>query len=264
MIEQGQQGALKITIKLFASLREAVGHHSLQWEMSEGSTVRDALERLAATFPRWRSAARVVYVAVNQRYANPDTPLQDGDEVALFPPVSGGTEADARASDQSYKLFEVTTSPLSLDDVAARVNAPTRGAITIFTGVVRGITGDRETAYLEYEAYTEMAEAMLSQIGQEVQARWPQIEAVSIVHRVGHLEVGEPSVVIAVAAPHRVETFVACQYAIDRLKEIVPIWKKEVWTDGEAWVEGPSAEKLSPAVGSSDMSADSPKEPDDA
>jgi len=131
------------------------------------------------------------------------------------------------------KLFEITTESISADEVQARVAARRVGAITSFTGVVRERTGEREVEFLEYEAYAEMAEAMLAQIGDEIRARWPQIEAVSIVHRTGRLAVGEVSVVIAVAAAHRADTFDACRYAIDRLKVIVPIWKKEIGPDGE-------------------------------
>ena len=160
------------------------------------------------------------------------TVLRDGDEVAFFPPVSGGRDA-------ARKLFEITTAPVSLDEVASRVAGPTRGAITVFAGVVRGETGELSTDYLEYEAYAEMAEPMLAQLGAEVQSRWPQIEAVAIVHRIGRLEIGEPSVVIAVAAGHRQGVFDACSYAIERLKAVVPIWKKEVGSDGSWWVEGP-------------------------
>jgi len=140
------------------------------------------------------------------------------------------------------KLFEITTEPISVDEVNARVAARSIGAITNFTGVVRGRTGEREVEFLEYEAYPEMAEAMLAQIGDEIRERWPQIEAVSIVHRIGRLAVGEVSVVIAVAAAHRVDTFDACRYAIDRLKVIVPIWKKEIGPSGEVWVESGSEE----------------------
>ncbi|MDH7486355.1 MAG: molybdenum cofactor biosynthesis protein MoaE [Anaerolineae bacterium] len=137
------------------------------------------------------------------------------------------------------KLFEITTEPISADEVQARVAARSVGAITSFTGVVRERGGEREVEFLEYEAYPEMAEAMLAQIGDEIRARWPQIEAVSIVHRTGRLAVGEVSVVIAVAAAHRADTFDACRYAIDRLKAIVPIWKKEIGPGGEVWIENP-------------------------
>jgi molybdopterin synthase catalytic subunit len=149
----------------------------------------------------------------------------------------GSTMAD-------QKLFEITDRPLSIDDVAARVNQPNCGAIATFAGVVRGITvldnGERGTDFLEYEAYAEMAERMLAQIGDEIQARWPKVEAVSILHRTGRCQIGEPSVVIAVATPHRDDgCFEACRYAIERLKAVVPIWKQENWSDGQVWVEGP-------------------------
>ena len=142
------------------------------------------------------------------------------------------------------KRFEITTEPLSLDDVAARVSDPSCGAITTFAGVVRGETatteGMRGTDFLHYEAYAEMAERMLAQIGEEIQRQWPKVAAVSILHRIGRLEIGEPSVVIAVATPHRGDgCFEACRYAIERLKAIVPIWKQENWADGQVWVEGP-------------------------
>jgi molybdopterin synthase catalytic subunit len=133
------------------------------------------------------------------------------------------------------KLFEVTTEKLSVDEVVARLADPAIGAISVFVGVVRGDTEGREVRYLEYEAYPEMAEGMLRQIGDEIQARWKTIQKIAIVHRVGRLEVGEISVVIALSAAHRPELFDALHYAIDRLKEIVPIWKKEVWTDGSEW-----------------------------
>ena len=150
---------------------------------------------------------------------------------------------------RELKRFEVTDRPLSLDDVAARVSRPDCGAIVTFDGVVRGETvtadGERGTDFLEYEAYVEMAEQMLAAIGDEIQARWPKVKAVSILHRVGRCEIGEPSVVIAVATPHRGDgCFEACSYAIERLKAVVPIWKQENWADGQVWVEGPRQPEL--------------------
>mgnify|MGYP000153167944 CR=1 FL=1 len=136
---------------------------------------------------------------------------------------------------RSVKLFEITTKPISTDEVIARLNAPTVGAVATFVGVVRGETDGREVCYLEYEAYPEMAEKTLRQIGDEIHARWRTIQEVAIVHRVGRLQVGETAVVIALSAAHRPEVFDALRYAIDRLKEIVPIWRKEVWMDGEEW-----------------------------
>ena len=133
------------------------------------------------------------------------------------------------------KLFEITSEPISVDQVVSRLEDPAVGAIITFVGVVRGETDGRATRYLEYEAYPQMAEGSLHQIGDEILARWPSIRQVVIVHRTGRLEIGETAVVIALSAAHRPEVFDAVRYAIDRLKEIVPIWKKEVWADGEAW-----------------------------
>jgi molybdopterin synthase catalytic subunit len=133
------------------------------------------------------------------------------------------------------KLFEVTAAELSVDDVVARLADPAIGAVVTFVGVVRGETAGRGVRYLEYEAYPEMAEETLRQIGAEIRARWQTIREVAIVHRVGRLQVGETSVVIVLSAAHRPEVFDALRYAIDRLKEIVPIWKKEVWVDGAEW-----------------------------
>jgi molybdopterin synthase catalytic subunit len=204
------------------------------------------MAQLVQASPDLKLTGRVVYAAVNQNYAKPDRQLADGDEVAIFPPVSGGA---GEKSMSERKRFEITAEPLSLDDVAARVNDPRYGAITTFAGVVRGETtteqGQRGTDFLHYEAYVEMAEAMLAQIGDEIQQKWPKVGAVSILHRIGRLEVGEPSVLIAVATPHRNDgCFEACRYAIERLKAVVPIWKQENWADGQVWVEGPRQPEL--------------------
>ncbi|MCB0199759.1 MAG: molybdenum cofactor biosynthesis protein MoaE, partial [Anaerolineae bacterium] len=227
--------------------------------LASGATVADLLAVLAVDFPALPTASGTIYAAVNKAYAREDAVLHDRDEVAFFPPVSGG---------QDRKLFEITAAPLSLDEVASRVAAPSHGAITVFAGMVRGETdltspfaaappevagndgGTRlATEYLEYEAYAEMAEPMLAALGDDIRARWPQITAVSILHRIGRIEVGEASVVIAVAAAHRKGTFDACSYAIERLKAVVPIWKKEVGSDGQWWVEGPREANDAPAVG---------------
>ncbi len=136
---------------------------------------------------------------------------------------------------RNTKLFEITDEELSVDEVVGRLADPAVGAVIAFVGVVRGETEGREVLYLEYEAYPEMAEATLRQIGDEIRQRWTSIREVAIVHRVGRLEIGEVSVVIALSAAHRPEVFDAVHYAIDRLKEISPIWKKEVWTDGAEW-----------------------------
>lgn len=223
--------SIKVRVRAFAALREALGVGETELALAPGTDVAGALARLAADYPAARLPERRLAVAVNHAYAPPDRVLADGDEVALIPPVSGG----------SVRLFEVTDQPLSLDEVASRVAAPDRGGITVFAGTVRGITGDVETECLEYEAYPEMAEQVLAGIGADVQRQWPAVSAVSIVHRVGRLNIGEVAVVIAVAAAHRADTFPACQYAIDRVKQIAPLWKREVGPDGSSWVEGPES-----------------------
>jgi molybdopterin synthase catalytic subunit len=135
-------------------------------------------------------------------------------------------------------MFEITTGEISVDEVVSRVTNRFTGAVVTFVGTVRGFTEDREVLHLEYEAYRGMAEKELRRIGDEIRSRWENIENVAIVHRIGHLEVGETIVVIALSAAHREGVFEAARYAIDRLKEIVPIWKKEVWRGGEAWIAG--------------------------
>jgi molybdopterin synthase catalytic subunit len=137
--------------------------------------------------------------------------------------------------DVSDKLFGLTRAPLSVDEVVARLRDPAVGAVSTFVGVVRGETGGRATHHLEYEAYPEMAERELERIGKEIRQRWGTIREVAIVHCLGRLEIGETIVVIAVSSAHRQDVFQATHYAIDRLKEIVPIWKKEVWVDGSEW-----------------------------
>ena len=133
------------------------------------------------------------------------------------------------------RAFQITEEDVSVDEVVARLADPAIGAVITFVGVVRGVTEGREVRYLEYEAYPEMAENVLRQIGDEIRARWETIREVAIVHRVGRLQVGETAVVIALSAAHRHEVFDAVHYAIDRIKETVPIWKKEVWADGAEW-----------------------------
>jgi molybdopterin synthase catalytic subunit len=235
---------MEITVRLFATLRQVAGWSSQSLEVQEGATLREALAALDARYPQLNIGTRTYYAAINQEYAKGDQVLRAGDEVAIFPPVSGGAARDDRT-----RLFLITDQPLSLDDVAQRVARPDCGAIVTFAGVVRGatVTGAevRGTDFLNYEAYSEMAERMLARIGDEIQARWPKVLSVSILHRTGRLEIGEPSVVIAVATPHRGDgCFDACSYAIERLKAIVPIWKEENWSDGSVWVEGPRQPEL--------------------
>lgn len=214
-----------ITVKFFAAAADAAGRRLAEGDWA-GLTPPELLKVLEAEYPGLAPMASSLAIAVNREYATPDRRLQDGDEVALIPPVSGGAEPPR---------FAITEEPLSADEIASRVTNPYSGATLVFIGTVREWTHGRQTTYLEYEAYPEMAVEQLQVIGREIEARWPGAQ-VAIVHRVGKLKVTEPSVVIAVATPHRGDAFEACRHAIERLKQIVPIWKKEIWADGEQWV----------------------------
>jgi molybdopterin converting factor subunit 1 len=219
---------MRVRVRLFARLREIVGDGEVESELNEGATVGDLLKALHAEYPRLADVTPRTIISVNREFATPDSLLGDGDEVAIFPPVSGGADS-----------FRVTFDLITLDEVAGMVIRPHIGAVATFAGVVRNVTEGKEVAYLEYEAYEEMALAKLRQVADEARARWPSIVEVAIVQRIGHLEVGDVTVVIAVSSGHRDEgCFEACRYAIDRLKQIVPIWKKEVGPTGEEWVEG--------------------------
>jgi molybdopterin converting factor subunit 1 len=221
---------MKITIKLFARLREIAGAGKLERELADGASVGDLLAALRAEFPRLAEVTARTITSVNQEFAPPDRPLHDGDEVAIFPPVSGGADAD---------VLRITFDPVTLDEVVRAVVQPRIGAVATFVGVVRAMSGGKEVAYLEYEAYQEMAVAKMRQIAGEARDRWPDIVDIAIVQRIGRLEVGDVAVAIAVSSGHRDQgCFEACRYAIDRLKQIVPIWKKEVGPTGEEWVEG--------------------------
>lgn len=218
----------RVTVKLFAQLREVIGAGRLEREMTPGATLGDLLAQLRAEFPALAEAAPRTIVALNRAFAAPDSALHDGDEVALFPPVSGGVD-----------MLHITRAPISADEVIRSVIRPATGAVASFVGTVRDVSDGKVVSYLEYEAYPEMAVEMLRQVADEVCARWPDVVAVAIVQRIGRLEVGEIAVVIAVSSGHRDQgCFEACRYAIDRLKQIVPIWKKEVGTDGAVWLEG--------------------------
>jgi molybdopterin synthase catalytic subunit len=217
---------MRIRVLLFAALREAVGEKEVDLEMDEGSSLGELLARLEASAPPVRAFRGRVVVALNRERAALDAELRPGDEVALLPPVSGGSGA-ARTQ----------VEPLSLDALIEEVRHPGCGAIVTFTGVVRDVSRGHRIERLEYEAYEPMAVEEMEAIRSEVRGRWPEVR-LAIAHRVGRLEKGEAAVVIAASAPHRRECFEACRFAIEALKSRVPIWKKEFAEDGASWVEG--------------------------
>jgi molybdopterin synthase catalytic subunit/molybdopterin converting factor small subunit len=218
---------MKVAVRFFARYREAAGRDHVELELPEGGTVESAWEAVTRRFPVLEPYRPFTLFALGTDYVQPTHPLRAGDELCLFPPVSGGSEGD---------WIEVTTEPISEQRLAAAVADPGAGGIVLFSGVVREETGGRRVKYLEYEAHAPMAVAKMSEIAAALRARWPGVRKVGLIHRVGRLEIGESSVMIAVASPHRAEAFEACRFAIDTLKETVPVWKKEHFEDGEVWV----------------------------
>lgn len=221
---------MEITVQLYASLAEAAGTRRVTLrDLPESATANDVGVALFALFPSLEALRESVIYAVNEEFVQGDFPVRAGDDVALIPPVSGGAGEDA--------AFRITEEPLSIEALHALVLRPGAGAVSHFVGVVRDSNLGRAVDHLEYDAYPAMATKKMREIAEEVRERWP-INAIAMHHRVGRLAIGEASVAIAVSSPHRADGIAACHYAIDRLKQVVPIWKKEVWTDGEHWIEG--------------------------
>ena len=206
---------MRITVRLFAGLREFAGRSSI--DLEDVASVADVWPRLGLG----DEPGGLLY-AVNREYVSADQQLADGDEVALIPPVSGGS-------------FRLMPEPLDVAAVLRQVESPDAGGIASFVGTVRRRSRDRDVLHLDYEAYEEMAEEMLARLGAELTERHG-LTAVAIHHRLGRVEIGEPSVVIAVSAPHRAAALDACREAIETLKTSIPLWKKEVYSGGEEWI----------------------------
>ncbi|HXM56008.1 MAG TPA: molybdopterin converting factor subunit 1 [Candidatus Dormibacteraeota bacterium] len=216
-----------ITARLFARLREQAGTDCELLELP-GATVADVYRALRERHPELEADLGLIRPARNQSFADWGEPVADGDEVAFIPPVSGGSGA---------VLIELTTEPLDARRLEAAVADPGAGAICTFTGVVRDNSRGESVTHLEYEAYGGMAERQMAGIADEIAERWPDAR-VAMAHRTGSLEIGEASVVVSVSCPHRAEAIAACKWGIDRLKESVPIWKKEFARSGAVWIEG--------------------------
>ena len=216
---------MNVDIRYFAVIREIVGLTAERREVPEGTTAGDVFTQLIGENPRLERMRPVTMLMVNKAYVTHDHELYDGDELALIPPVSGGAQPQ-------FRIQAEVLDPRVTESLVAH---PGAGAIATFIGTVRDHGRGRAVTHLEYEAYAPAAELTLAQIGDEIRERWG-IDDVAIVHRVGSLAVGEASVVISVASPHRDAAFEACRYAIERIKQIVPIWKKEHYADGATWL----------------------------
>jgi len=232
----------RVTVLFFATFKERSGVKQAKLQLPEGARVRDVKSCLLESYPGLAGALESALFSVNREFAFDEDIIPPGAELALFPPVSGGV-------DEGFPtIVAIIEGELDLDELLARITLPTTGAACMFTGMVRGTTDSdrgyqqdapKETLSLEYEAYTPMAEAKMRQVTEEIRSHWPSVQGIAMVQRVGHMSPGTPTVVIACTAAHRdTGIFEAARYGIDRLKEIVPIWKKEIGREGETWIEG--------------------------
>jgi MoaE-MoaD fusion protein len=229
----------QVNVLFFATIRELTGTRQTTLELPLDASVADAKALLVEKYPSLKLAMDTTVVAVNREFAPDESKLPPEAEIAIFPPVSGGSDVTGR---EMPTIFSITEEEIDLNQLLSQITLPETGAACLFTGMVRGITqrgAPHETSYLEYEAYRPMAEGKMRQVADEIRSLWPQVQGVVIVQRIGKLMPGTPTVLIACTAAHRdTGVFEAARYGIDRLKEIVPVWKKEVGPDGESWIEG--------------------------
>ncbi|MDE2966260.1 MAG: molybdenum cofactor biosynthesis protein MoaE [Chloroflexota bacterium] len=220
---------MRLTVQLFANLAETCGARQIElYDLPQPLTAALVMDAFVDRFPQLDGMRDSIMFAVNAEYVPADHPVSACDEVALIPPVSGGSD------DDFFKITDAVLDPTALHDL---VLSPQAGAVSLFVGVVRDNNLGRDVDFLEYDAYPAMATKVMRQIATEIRDRWDVLD-IAMHHRVGRLEIGEASVAVAVASAHRGDGIEACHYGIDRLKAIVPIWKKEVWADGEEWIEG--------------------------
>lgn len=230
---------MRIKVLFFGFTHDVTGLREEHVEVGEGENLHGLRQIYESRFPRLGELAGSLLFAVNQQIAEPLAVLHDGDEVAFMPPVSGGMD------DSCYRI---TGDEISTSDFAKSLQTQEDGATVTFEGIVRNHSNGKKTLYLEYEAYQTMAIRKMEEIGAEAKTKF-EINSVGIIHRVGRLEIGEVSVAIVVTAAHRSPAFEACQYLIDRLKQVVPIWKKEYFEDGAIWVEGEGRSQVLASAG---------------
>ena len=227
-----------VKLLFFATLKDIVGGRQLQLDMPAGTTVADVLTHLEARYPRIKDYRPIVLTAINEEYVKQSAEVREGDEVAIFPPVSGGeVQSDAMIISRPGELYQITRDPIDSQKISRQLLRDEDGAICIFEGVVRNNSKGKRTLHLVYEGYESMALKKLEEIGVFVRQAW-DIGNVAMIHRLGHLDIGETSVAVIITSAPRRASFDACHYAIDKLKKVVPIWKKEFFEDGEIWIEG--------------------------
>lgn len=230
---------VRIRVLFFGVLRDITGRREDFLELPEGGRLGAIFEHYAGLFPRLQGMAQSVVLALNQEFAAPSAILKEGDEVAFLPPVSGGSDGYLQeiADSDTGNFFALTREPIDTKRIMDKLLRGEDGAIVDFEGVARNNTKGRATRYLEYECYEAMAVKMMAQIGREIAAGYA-IGRIAMVHRLGRIEIGEASVAVVVTAPHRKPAFEAALEGINRLKRLVPVWKKEYFADGEVWVDG--------------------------
>jgi len=233
---------MRVQVLFFGVLKDIVGRPSEALELDEGATVGDVLQHYESRIPKLGQVLPSVALSVNQHYAGPGAVLGEGDEVALLPPVSGGLPAVSRAA--------IVREPIDTQKILGQIKRPEDGAAIAFEGIVRNNTKGRQTLYLDYEAYEDMALKQMEGLAEEALERF-QVRDVALVHRLGRLQIGETSVLIVVASAHRGAAYEASRWLIDTLKRTVPIWKKEYFVDGAVWADGePFPDEISRAQGS--------------
>ena len=229
---------MHVRLLFFATLKDIIGSREMQLDVPAGSTVADVLTHLEGSYPRIKDYRPVVLTAINEEYVERGTRIEDGDEVAIFPPVSGGeVGSEVLMINRPGELYQITRDPIDAQKISRQLLRAEDGAICVFEGVVRNNSKGKRTLHLVYEGYETMALKKLEEIGIFVRQAW-DIGCIAIVHRLGHLDIRETSVAVIVTSAHRRAAFDACHYAIDKLKKVVPIWKKEFFEDGEVWIEG--------------------------
>jgi MoaE-MoaD fusion protein len=225
---------MNLHIRLFAGLADVLGTSVLDLQIDQESiTIEQLKARILAQFPDAANKLQSCFFAKNQAYAAPDDIVTEGDEIAIIPPVSGGQGTPPSELDAS-SAYTLTYEKISVEEVTAKVLHPSHGATLAFVGTTREYTLGQRTVLLEYDAYAPMALKTMEQIGSEIADKWPGTLC-AITHRLGPVGIGETSVVISISSPHRAACYEASRYSIERLKQIVPIWKKEIWEDGSEW-----------------------------
>jgi len=223
---------MRVRVLFFGLLKDLAGKASDSLDVHEGASVQDVLAHYEKEFPRMKESLPSLAVAVNQHYASSDTKLKPNDEIALLPPVSGGGPESSAG-----RYVAIVRDPIDTARALAQLKRGEDGAALAFEGVVRNQSHGRKTLYLDYEAYEEMALREMEALATQALSRF-QIRDVALVHRLGRLQIGETSVLVAVASAHRAAAFEACRWLIDTLKRTVPIWKKEYFEDGSVWADG--------------------------